>query len=132
MERAGKALAKLKLSNAISEPELACAAWPVAVGKRLAAHATATKLVRGSLIVEVEDAVWQKQLFHLRHPILAKLSEVLGAGFIRDVEFRIATPRRPPQPARSIGKSPLFDEADGIADPGMRIVYKQARKKASA
>ena len=33
----------------------------------------AKSLVRGSLIVEVEDAVWQKQLFHLRFQILAKI-----------------------------------------------------------
>jgi hypothetical protein len=132
MERAGKSLAKLTLSDAITIDELACAAWAAAVGKRLASHAAAKALVRGSLIVEVEDAVWQKQLFHLRHPILAKLSEVLGAGIIRDVEFRVATPRRPPQPALRLGEPKQYDEADAIQDPGMRMVYKQARKKATA
>jgi hypothetical protein len=132
MERAGKSLAKLKLSDAISQDDLARAAWPAAVGKRIAVHATAKSLVRGSLIVEVEDGIWQKQLFYLRFQILAKLQEVVGAGVITDVEFRIATPRRPPQPALSLNEPKLLDEADGIADPGMRIVYKQARKKASA
>ena len=132
MERAGKSLAKLKVGDAISQDDLARAAWPAAVGKRIAVHAVAKSLVRGSLIVEVEDAIWQKQLFYLRFQILGKLSEVLGAGVIRDVEFRIATPRRPPQPAQSLDASRPLDEADGICDPGMRIVYKQARKKASA
>ena len=37
----------------------------------------------------MEDAVWQQNLFQLRFQILAKLSEVLGSGIIRDVEFRI-------------------------------------------
>ena len=132
MERAGKSLAKLKLSDAISADDLARAAWPAAVGKRIALHATAKSLVRGSLIVEVEDAVWQKQLFYLRFQILKKLTEVLGAGVITDVEFRIATPRRPPQAAQSLGAPSQLDEAEGISDPGMRLVYKQARKKASA
>jgi predicted nucleic acid-binding Zn ribbon protein len=132
MERAGKSLAKLKLSGAISQDDLARAAWPAAVGKRIAAHAAAKSLVRGSLIVEVEDGIWQKQLFYLRFQILAKLQEVLGAGVITDVEFRIATPRRPPQPALSLNATKPLDEADAISDPGMRIVYKQARKKASA
>ena len=132
MERAGKSLAKLKISDAISQDDLARAAWPAAVGKRIAVHAVAKSLVRGSLIVEVEDGIWQKQLFYLRFQILGKLSEVLGAGVITDVEFRIATPRRPPQPAQSLGAGKPLDEADGISDPGMRIVYKQARKKASA
>ena len=132
MERAGKSLVKLKLSDAISQDDLARAAWPAAVGKRIGAHAVAKTLVRGSLIVEVEDGIWQKQLFYLRFQILAKLQEVVGAGIITDVEFRIATPRRPPQPALSLDAPPIPDEADGISDPGMRIVYKQARKKASA
>ncbi len=132
MERAGKSLAKLKLSDAISQDDLARAAWPAAVGKRIAAHSVAKSLVRGSLIIEVEDAIWQKQLFYLRFQILKKLTEVLGAGIISDVEFRIATPRRPPQAAQSLGAPSQVDEADGISDPGMRILYKQARKKASA
>ena len=132
MERAGKSLSKLKLSDAIAPEDLARGAWLAAVGKRIASHASAKSLVRGSLIVETEDAIWQQQLFHLRLPILAKLSELLGAGIIRDVEFRIATPRRPPQPAKRLNESKPTDEANGIPDPGMRIVYKQARKKASA
>ena len=132
MERAAKSLAKLKLSDAISEDDLARAAWPVAVGKRIAVHAWAKALVRGSLIVEVEDGIWQKQLFHLRFQILKKLRELMGDSIIRDVEFRIATQRRPPQMAQNIDRPQGADEADGITDPGMRIIYKQARKKASA
>ena len=132
MERAGKSLAKLKLPDAISPDDLARAAWPAAVGKRIAVHAAPKALVRGSLIVEVEDGIWQKQLFSLRFQILAKLQEVVGAGIITDVEFRIATPRRPPQPAFNLNEAKPLDEADRIADPGLRMIYKQARKKASA
>lgn len=134
MERAGKSLTQLKLGGAVPHEDLARAAWPVAVGKRIALHARAKSLVRGSLIVEVDDAVWQQQLFHLRFSILAKLREAVGNGLIEDVEFRIATPRRPPQTAPSLSQQRPSneDEADGIADPVMRIVYKQARKKASA
>jgi hypothetical protein len=80
----------------------------------------------------VEDNIWQKQLFYLRFQILAKLQDVLGAGVINDVEFRIATPRRPPQIAQTLNRTESIDEADRILDPGMRILYKQARKKASA
>jgi predicted nucleic acid-binding Zn ribbon protein len=133
MERAGKSLAKLKLSDAISNEELAVAAWSAAVGKRIASYTTAKKLVRGSLIVEAQDAIWQRQLFHLRMPILAKLAEVLGAGIISDIEFRLAIPRRPPQPAQRLNEpKPSTDEADQIQDSSLRLLYKQARKKASA
>ena len=126
MERAGRSLSKLKLSESLAPDELACAAWPAAVGQRLAARTRASAFVRGKLIVEVEDAVWQKQLFHLRGQILNKLHEVLGNASITGLEFRIVPPRRPPQAATR-----LHDEADGIADAGMRMVYKQARKKAT-
>jgi hypothetical protein len=132
MERAARSLAKLKLSDAITPDELARAAWTAAVGKRIALRAPAKSLVRDSLIIEVEDSVWQQNLYQLRFQILAKLSEILGAGIIRNVEFRIAAIRRPPQPAMRLNESQPVDEADGIVDRGMRILYKQARKKASA
>ena len=134
MERAARSLLKMKLDDTVSQEELARSAWVAAVGKRLAAHATAKSLVRGNLIVEVEDAVWQKQLFHLRYQILPKLWKILGDGLVSDLEFRIAkpTPRRPPQAAQSVRESKPFDEADGIDDSTLRILYKAARKKASA
>jgi hypothetical protein len=136
MERAGKILAKIKNSDTISPEELARAAWLVTVGKRIAAKASPKALVRGSLIVEVEDAIWQKQLFHLRFDILAKLTSVIGGGIVTGLEFRIATPRRPPQTAPSHSETASLDEADRIEDPVLRIIYKQARgiavKKAAA
>jgi predicted nucleic acid-binding Zn ribbon protein len=133
MERAGKALAKLKLSAAIAPDQLAFAAWPAAVGKRIAMHACPKALVRGSLVVEAEDGIWQRQLFHLRFDILAKLTEVLGSGIITDLEFRIAAtaPRRPPQSAQSHGETVPLDDADSIQDPVMRILYKQARARST-
>ena len=130
MERAGQTLAKLKLRDAISPDELAFAAWNAAIGKRIAMHACPKALVRGTLLVEAEDGVWQKQLFHLRFDILAKLTGILGGDIITDVEFRIAAPRRPPQPAQSHGETDSRDDADGIQDPVLRIVYKESRKSA--
>jgi hypothetical protein len=131
MERAGKILAKLKKSDTISPEELARAAWLATVGKRIAAKASPMALVRGTLVVEVEDGVWQKQLFHLRFDILARLTSVIGSGVVTGLEFRIATPRRPPQPAQSHGETLSDDDADRIEDPVMRILYKQARQRAT-
>lgn len=132
MERAAKSLAKLKLDGTVSPEELARAAWPAAVGTRIASHAVAKTVVRGRLVVEVDDAVWQKQLFHLRYDILAKLKQCVDETVVNDIEFRVATPRRPPQTAQTLNSTETLDEADEIRDPGMRIVYKRARKKASA
>lgn len=132
MERAAKSLAKLKLSDTVTHQDLAFAAWTPSVGKRLAKYAWPKALVRGNLIVEVGDAIWQKQLFHLRSQILKSLNDTLGDGIVSGVEFRIATPRRPPQTAQSLGATVSSDEADRIEDSVFRHLYKQARKKASA
>lgn len=133
MERAGRSLGKLKLSDKISTDELARSCWAVGVGKRIAAHSVAVGLVRGRLVVEVEDAVWQKQLFQLRHQILRRLKEVIGDDLIQDVEFRVAMERRPPQQAQvRTSHGAGADEADRIEDPILRMVYRESRKKASA
>jgi Protein of unknown function (DUF721). len=76
MERAGRVLGKLKLSDhGIGDEELARSAWPLAVGKRIASRTGHVSLVRSRLVVEVEDAIWQRQLFTLRGQILAKMEQ---------------------------------------------------------
>ncbi|MFN3322913.1 MAG: DciA family protein [Bryobacteraceae bacterium] len=136
MERAGRLIAQSKLSGCASAEEFARAAWPAAVGKRIASRTRAVSLVRARLVVEVEDAVWQRQLFTLRHQILKRIDEVFGAGVVTALEFRVAVPRRSPQreTQRVPGDAPagIFDEADQIQNPALRILYKAARKKASA
>ncbi len=58
MERAGRLIGKLKLSSVMAEPETrARAAWKLAAGEKIARHTRPTMLVRGSLIVEVEDYI---------------------------------------------------------------------------
>jgi len=131
MERASKFIGSLKLSSKLPPEELAIAAWPVAVGKRIAFHSIARCLVRDKLVVEVDDGVWKYQLFQLRLQILENLMEILGPDLVRDVEFRIATERRPPAVAVSLGRTST-DDADSIRDPVLRQIYKEKRKKASA
>src|SRR5437868_6236287 len=118
MERVSRFIRKLSFpADSVSAGELAVAAWPVAVGKRIALHARAASLVRTKLIVEVEDAVWQRQLFHMSRQIVSKLNESLGSEVIEEIEFRIGIPRRGPQRAQQIASR---DEADQISDPVMR------------
>src|SRR5947209_18769127 len=78
MEPASKLIRSLRVSgDLISAGELACSAWPEAVGKKVAAHTRAARMVRDRLIVEVEDALWQRQLFTLSRLILRKLERAL-------------------------------------------------------
>jgi predicted nucleic acid-binding Zn ribbon protein len=105
MERAGKSVARLLEKPGVPAEDIAKAAWPAAVGRRIAQYARPAALVRDKLIVEVDDAIWQRQLWQMRAPILAKLCALLGANLVHDLEFRIAIPRRPaaaaPSPAHS-------------------------------
>jgi len=133
MERASRLFGKMDFpGDSVSRQELVCAAWSAAVGKRIARHARAERLVRTKLIVGVDDAVWQRQLFSLSRMILSKLAENLGEGLVDDVEFRVSPQRRGPQRAERSSPSTSLDEADRIEDPGMRRIYITSRKRETA
>jgi hypothetical protein len=137
MERASLVLRGLKsTSRDVSPEQLAAAAWPTAVGKTIARRTGVTGLVRGRLVVEVEDNIWQKQLWSLRTQILASLEKTLGRPpLVTELEFRIAGPaRRPPMAAerRQAAAAAPADDADAIRDPVLRSIYKASRKKATA
>lgn len=131
MERAVRLLKDKKISREmLSEEDIARSLWPQAVGKTVAAHSLRIKLVRTTLIVEVEDAIWQKQLFGLSRQILGRLHKLLGSNDIQDIEFRIGLPRR--QPQRSDAREPnVSDEAEAISDPVLKKVYQGSRRKAT-
>jgi predicted nucleic acid-binding Zn ribbon protein len=131
MERASKVLGRLSLlTGTITGEAVVCAAWADAVGGKIAAHARAAKLVRSHLIVEVEDAVWQRQLFALRGQIRSKIDESVGAGVVEDIEFRVAPRRLGPKRAQHSTSS--GDEAATIADPLLRHIYKASRRRERA
>jgi len=133
MEPASKLIRGMRLPGAVvSAEELACAAWAGAVGPKIAAHTRAVKLVRERLVVEVEDVSWQRQLHSLARQILANLERHLGNGAVGDLEFRVMPRRREPQRAQTATPRAAFDEADAIADPVMRNIYKASRKRAGA
>ena len=134
MERASQLIRGLKLpSGAMTAEELACSAWAEAVGKKIADHTRAARLVRTRLVVEVEDKTWQQQLFVLTPFILFNLQKHLGAGVVDDLDLRIIPRRREPQRAiRALREANSADEADAIADPVLRGLYKASRKKALA
>lgn len=119
-------------SDVISTTRIAVGCWRKVVGKRLADKTRAQKLVRNTLVVEVEDEMWQKQLWSLRYYILRNVEKAIGPNIVKELEFRVMPPRRDPQ--RETGNAmPLFnthaDDADSIADPDLRRIYKAARRR---
>lgn len=132
MERVARLIQKSKTSRQIlSDEEMARAAWPAAVGKAIAAHTSGVRLVRTTLVVEVEDATWQRQLHALTRQIVERIRKITGSEAIEGVEFRIGVPRKQPQRAES-ARSSEEQEAERIEDPVLRKVYRMSRRKASA
>ena len=132
MERASKVISGLRLpGDTINAEELARAAWAEAVGKKIAGHTRAARMVRSRLVVEVEDQTWQRQLFALTPHILGNLAKNLGPGVVEDLEFRVRPRRREPERAEQ-AMSRSEDEAADIADPVLRGIYRASKKKALA
>jgi hypothetical protein len=132
MESASRFFGKIdSAERPLSAEQLACSAWAAAVGKKIAARTRAAKLVRNNLVIEVEDQLWQRNLFVLSRQILASLEKKIGKGIVDNLEFRIVPHRI--QPRRAVTSSSLadtaMDEANNIQDPIMRHLYKVARRK---
>jgi len=125
MERAGRLFGKLKLSRDAADPEIrARAAWAVAAGKKVARHTRATALVRDSLIVEVEDYIWQQQLATLEGFLIRNLAEVLGEKLVKRIDFRPMPRRIMPQRAETARPA-----GNGIDDPVLDLLYRQSKAK---
>jgi hypothetical protein len=134
MERAARVIAKLRQSG-VSRDELVRAAWPVAVGLRLANRTRAVEFYASTLVVEVNDDVWRSNLGSLRDQITNNLARVLGDRIVVHLDFRIRVPRLGPQQESQLCRADAVvdrDDADGITDPVFRIVYRNARKKAQS
>jgi len=124
MERAGRLLGKLK--NLVQPEALARAAWPEAVGPRIAAHCTSLALYGRRLVIEVEDPLWQRQLSTMQQQIVARFEQILGPGVVDEIYFRTGLPRRGPH-----REAASTDEADSIQDPVLRHLYKVSRARSS-
>ncbi len=130
MDRASRLIARMKMPAGLSQEELLRAAWPLAVGKFIARHTRAAALEGTRLLVDVEDESWRRQLVPLEGQILSNLQGILGAQPVRNIQFRVRPPRRAPAKA-TVNAAPA-DEAEGIADPVLRRLYRQQRARSSA
>jgi len=128
MQRAGSLIKKLNLSPEMADPETRVrAAWALAAGKKIAEHTLASAFVRGTLVVEVTDFVWQKQLNALRHFLLKNLKEALGETLVTEIDFRPMPARRKPQRAETSRRMPAGSE--GIEDPVMAMLYRKSKRE---
>jgi predicted nucleic acid-binding Zn ribbon protein len=142
MERAARVFRKAKQSRSLlTDDQTLAAVWPTAVGRAIANHTSHIRLVRKTLVVDVEDAMWQRQLRSLEKQIIERVKVLIPDLAVTEMEFRIGVPRREAQratTARGVASgAPLFaggpvDEADSIQDPGLKKVFEISRRKATA
>lgn len=124
MQRASSLVRKLKLPAGSDSPEnRAKAAWKLAAGPKIEKYTLAAGLVRNTLVVEVGDIVWQKQLHTLRGFLVARMTEILGEAIVTELDFRPMPPRMRPQRAEATRA------ADAISDPFLSLLYEQSKKK---
>jgi hypothetical protein len=108
--------------------------WKRAVGERIARHSRVILLREQTVVVTVDDKTWKQQLHQMRSLLLNRLREVSGMESLTAIDFKVAVGRRLPKAETG----PLFavdprsnDDADRIADPALRIIYKNSRRKAA-
>ena len=132
MERAGRLIGTLKITKDLGDPELrARAAWNVAAGKKIAEHTRVAALVRTTLVVEVEDQVWQRQLNTLRHFLLRNLRTTLGEALISEIDFR-PMPDIFKVPRRGVQRATASRSANGIQDPVLDALYSKSKRSVGA
>jgi hypothetical protein len=108
----------------LSSEELAVAAWPAAVGKRLASRTGSVRLFGRKLVSRSRRPHLAAPAHHPHPQILSKLFAILGPDHVEHLEFRIGAPRR--EPARATVADP---RADGIEDPIFKLLYLNSRAR---
>lgn len=92
------------------------AAWPLAVGPRLAERTELLSLEGRTLIVRVPDARWRKILHRLRREILQRLAETAGPWAPRALGFTEA-PSPPALPVEAAAAPESAGDRVAVAPP---------------
>ncbi len=113
----------------------ALAAWKHATGEGLQSHAIPIRLESNILIVEVRDAIWQKQLGTMKEQLLFRVNSVLGQPLVKNIELRVNpkafTVTHPKEPASNElldNEVPidLWSAASSIQDKQLRQKFLKA------
>lgn len=63
--------------------------WEEIVGPSVAAHAEPVSLVRGALVVAVDQPGWATQLKYLASQVTDRIAEIAGPGVVDRLEVRV-------------------------------------------
>ena len=115
----------------------AVAAWKHAAGEGLRDHAVATGLNGDTLIVEVPDAIWQKQLSLMKSQLIFRVNSTLGQPRVKHIELQMnpkafTTFRKPADDHVADNEIPieLWSAANAIHDRQLRQKFLKTAMKA--
>lgn len=69
------------------EENLAFAYWESVVGKEIAHHTEPEKIVKGTIVVKVDNDVWRNELSFFKNEIIQKLNNKIGKKIIQEIKF---------------------------------------------
>jgi len=119
--------------EAADEQALLLGLWPVVVGAKIAARTRPLRLSGSTLEVQTADQQWRKELARMIPDIIRRLNAASGKSVVQDLQFLVDVKRAPRPPRRAASATGLKrDEADGIADPELRRLYRLSRRRAQA
>jgi len=67
--------------------------WGDIVGEEIERVTTPLRVEGHKLFIGVENAAWRQELVYSKKELLEKISEIIGSGIIRDINFTVL--RRP-------------------------------------
>jgi len=126
-----------------ANPELAVKlAWARAAGTGLRRQAVPLRLDRGTFIVSVADAIWQKQLQSMSAELIFRLNNLLGQRIVDELIFRInptavshaqaEAEQSLPEVAPAPAPTELLFAAGSIADQELRARFIRAAENCIA
>jgi predicted nucleic acid-binding Zn ribbon protein len=83
-----RVLRSLEIDQRMNEAR-ALAAWPEAVGPKIAANTRAVSMIRGRLLVEAKSPAWVQECTLLRVRFKGKINKLIGAEAVKDITFKV-------------------------------------------
>jgi predicted nucleic acid-binding Zn ribbon protein len=61
--------------------------WPMLAGETLAAHTSVTAIHGSTVVINVPDLIWRKQLMRMKGQLLGRINEPWGNKLITEIAF---------------------------------------------
>ena len=98
----GELLAEFIHGSALEQPLLerkVVALWPEVLGPVVSQLTGRIEVKNGVLLVQIRSAALKAQLFEVRHELVQKLNDAVGAKVLKDIRL-FPCPRHPPRDVR--------------------------------